>query len=270
MGMKSVPRGGLGNRLLNHFNLSNIASQLGSTFFSANWHDTRYLKRIFQPRVVPFGPSGTVTFGREDVERDGFIDIARSAIEERKTIILRPHLLLSSYAWTVVGSAEKTYTTLARMCSAHRSTAGEGSIVLHMRAGDYHQWNPKAILSSEFYIDALQILGPELDEGASVRICKDDLSHPAFEVVSAYIRSRGWRLENQECNSPLRCDFRAMIDATFLICSPSTLCLSAAIIGNARTIHNTSWLEGGFESQEYFWSKLEKKEIPSIAVKAFI
>lgn len=268
--MRSVPRGGLGNRILNHFNLQSIASGLGVDYFSANVRDVQFIPGIYRPRVVRLTSKNLAVFGRTDVENSQFFEKAKEALRDGKVIALRPRLLLDSFAWTETAGAQITRKTRAKRCSIHRAESEGRELVFHLRGGDFKSWNPEAILSLDYYVEASEIATREFSEFFSVRIATDDQNHPALDGLRKYLRQKDFPLASELCESPLACDFRAMIDADVLVASPSTLSLSAAIIGSARTIHSQQWLDSNGKTQEYFWDRLNYRKIRSIDVMATV
>lgn len=270
VGMRSVPRGGLGNRLLNHFNLQHIAAALGERFFSANFRDSVYLYGIFRPRLNRLREGQFEVFGRSEVESPDFLSLASSVVSTGKRIVFRPNLLLDSFAWTEGLSRQPQRRVRAKLCESHVKGSKTPSLVLHLRGGDFHQWNSRAILPLDYYVRGLELAYETMGRDFRVRITTDDLNHPALEGLQQHIRQLGLPLASRECRAPLACDFRAMVDADILVASPSTLCLSAAIIGGMKTIHSQEWLDSNGNSQEYFWTKLSHRQVSAIDVMATV
>ena len=268
--MRSVPRGGLGNRLLNHFNLEHIAMALGERFFSANYRDSVYVRGVFRPRLNPLKKSHFEVFGRSDVESPDFLTHASGVIGEGKTIVFRPHLLLDSFAWTEEFFDNSKRRLRAKLCELHSDGPKGPSLVLHLRGGDFREWNSKAILPLDYYVQSLGLVLGTMGREVQVRIATDDLNHPALEGLQRHVRQLGVSMASRECRSPLACDFRAMVDADVLVASPSTLCLSAAIIGGMKTIHSQEWLDSSGKSQSYFWMKLKERQVRAIDVMATV
>lgn len=264
--MKSIPRGGLGNRLLNHFNLYQLALRLGVDYFAANKVDSQILAGMSRRRLVPLRFSNVVHFDREDVETPEFIEVARQAIKDGSTIVLRPKLLLASFVALEDQPLGLLSKLRAKQCPGHRRTRVKKSVVLHLRGGDFAQWNPEATLSSDYYISSLQRLSEEIDDDTLIRICTDDKQHPALPQLTEFIEKSRYRRDNAACSGALQCDFRSMVDANFLVCSPSTLSISAALLGNAKTLHSEKWLMSSGKSHELFWTSLRDRNIFSIDV----
>lgn len=129
---------------------------------------------------------------------------------------------------------------------------------IHMRGGDFMKWDPKAILSNEYYINSIDRVSKDNGsrEGLVFSILTDDVSLPAYKVVKNYLNEKGFQiyLGNGGGNS----DFSIMSDSEYLISSPSTFAIWAGVFGrpNKKIIHSRSWMDYQVGKGDAFWSEV--------------
>jgi REP element-mobilizing transposase RayT len=130
-----------------------------------------------------------------------------------------------------------------------RETSARRKVALHFRGRDFQDWEPKAVLSPDYYLNSLEHV--LIDNETSVILFTDDPSH---EVVTA-LKKKIPRLSVQS-GSPM-VDFYSMSICDVLISSPSSFCFWGAALGETKLIiHSKKWLDFKCEAGDYFWAGL--------------
>lgn len=259
--MRSTPKGGFGNRVLNYLCLRQIADQLNVPYFSANATDAKRISGINRKSVATYLPSTWTVFTKTDVHQPQFLQRAREELASGKTIVFKPRLLDVTFAQVASrDSRELVHHRMAR-CKAHRTAVTTGTTVtLHLRGTDFSQWNPKAIHGSDYYISALDLIQQEVGTDLAVRVCSDDPSHPALEGVHNHLSSHRMGVPLVECADPFQCDFAAMAQADYLVASPSTFATVAGLLGHPKVIYSRQWVEetaNRTDKHELYWQKVQ-------------
>jgi len=131
------------------------------------------------------------------------------------------------------------------------------TIGVHFRGADFSQWNPAAILPFEYYSRALRTADPT--EKMPVFVSTDDAAHPALAKFISYLdkTSRSWGLAHPGRTSAEQ-SYKTLMRCSSVVCSPSTFCLTAAILSHAHTIHSHDWVTDRAAAGDGFWVAIEK------------
>ena len=261
IGIRSTPKGGFGNRLLNYINLRELSGSLGVPWFGPNLLDRSLVKGIHRPRFWPEPLLRPVLFNRDDTLRDDFLARASDVLASRRSVILKPRLLTEALARFDFVSPAQLVRHRFLICDSHRRQHGQGApIVLHLRGTDFATWQPGAVLEEAYYRDALDLLAKQGLQDAAVRICTDDSEHPALEGLSVDLRRTGRLLEGP-CDNPFQCDFAAMTQAQTVVSSPSTFSITAALVGHSSAIHSRKWIDSRIQKGDLFWLKIRNRTL---------
>ena len=271
VGVKSTPKGGFGNRVLNYLNVRQIAHQLGARYFNVNQVDKARIRGINKPWLGRYVPGTKLTITRDDIYRPGFFDFAHEQIEMGHTLVFKPRLLDDTLAHVAVTDSREFARPTMVKCQAHQSLPkSDTNVVLHLRGPDFSSWNPEAIHGADYYIEALQLIASEYGEDTSIRICSDDPSHPARKELDRYLASIGAKANDITCTNPFECDFSAMAESDVLVASPSTFGVTAALLGKPRVIFQRRWVQSQAERGERFWQKVQEKTMLGLQVQALV
>lgn len=123
-----------------------------------------------------------------------------------------------------------------------------GSVAIHFRGGDFHQWNPDSILSTEYYLNSIN----QIYDAKRYYLFTDDTS------LKSYIEVKDC-LKNKECffSGDFIDDFSKMSECDYIISSPSTFCICAGFIGKQKKIiHSKDWVENRANKNDKFWVDL--------------
>jgi len=128
--------------------------------------------------------------------------------------------------------------------AAHRQAIG-----VHIRGGDFRQWDPSALLPVSYYEEAVHWCLATAPE-AEVSIFTDDHS---LDTVYELKHRLGTRCRIRPRASAL-VDLRLLSESQFIVASPSTFAIWAGILGpQSRSIHCREWVERKANQGEYFW-----------------
>ena len=269
VGLVSMPKGGFGNRILNFLSVQNIALASNAFYFSKNTLDRGRVFGINRAPRIPLRLGNVSRFTRFDALAPDFLKRVNESLDARASVILKPRLLLDAYA-TFEGEGHNRTRIKMRACKTHQAVLEEKQLVtVHLRGGDFHAWNPRSVLTADYYLRAIDI-AVEKFPGAKFLMATDDLSHPAFHSVESRLNSEKSLIVNQKCSTQMECDFVSMMHSQLIISSPSTFAISASILGSPAVIHNQSWAEYKADLGEVFWQKTLSKSMKSVDVLELI
>ena len=214
------PDWGFGNRLLYYNNLRQLAEKNADSW-----------------STVPFN-------GHEHFEN--VIQYSRGANN-----VLNPCLGEKFFEWH--STSTRNIFKLKEEASVPTKT-----VAIHFRGLDFQEWNPKAILSSEYYYKAID---QTWDDGASQYVLfTDDDSLPSYNKMIEYLSK--YKLpyslgENSKDRKHYINDFSKMCSCDYIISSPSTYNICAGFIGkHKKIIHSEEWVKERCEQDDKFWCDL--------------
>lgn len=238
-----------------------IAKQLEAPYFSVNTVDRSLVGGIHKPLILPYRFRDWVELPKSDALSEDFLQRTSELLSQRKTIVMKSPLLGEVYVRYANLEPRSFIGHNFRQCGAHqRESMPVTHLVFHLRGTDFAQWNPDAILDLDYYRDAYELLVAQLGDH-DFRITTDDPHHPALAELSAFLKSKGRLINSPRCLAPFECDFAAMTEADFLIASPSTYSLSAAILGQPRVVQSARWVESRIAEGEEFWARLKSNDL---------
>jgi hypothetical protein len=259
------PSGGLGNRLFNFHFISQISHELNFEYFYPKRLDqdlinlrempntARYvLTRLSAPQKV--SSELLLGLGKQDV-RDLFGMLSASG----RPIVLEPPFLGESFFNSTFSDPKLFFRNLSFDGSKKQKYIG-----VHLRGGDFHSWNPAAILPTNFYTDALDSLFPSFPEAGAtpIFISTDDQNLRSFKELSQIYSTNVATYKRSMpigAHRGMRGDFVQLANADALVSSPSTFAIWAGILGNDKKIvHSREWVETMASAGDEFWSKLSQ------------
>jgi len=270
VGIARLPKGGFGNRLWAYLNLRSIAEITESSYFSKNPVDVRRVRGINRRPKLPLSARRVAEIWPRHLEEGHLVSQIQDYLFEGRVVSLRGPMLGEVFAELAQSPNSIREDILTRRCdSALRASGGERLGVLHLRGGDFADWDPTAILSSDYYLQSVEIV---LEHAGSMhfRICTDDPRHPALASVKQHLSSKGLLVADHDCAQPLECDFSAMVESESLISSPSTFSILAGIIGTPFITQSRSWAENRAEKGELFWQLAVSGKLIGYPVSALV
>jgi hypothetical protein len=244
-------------QLGNHLFQANLLCQVADSFDAGLYFRSNLLHELFNFNVrVDFADlyraKGIVTYSAAEVESLGFIEWTNAIgrdFKNRRLVNMGPGVLGSMFFESCV----KNPTELISWKQPPNSIIGQTNVGIHFRAGDFKDWNPKAILPVSYYmksLDYLESIGVDISKSY---LATDDITHPTSIKIANRI---GQILKS---DSSLGHDFRTLSNSQYLVSSPSTFAFWAAILGNGvKIIHNREWLDQNEELGVKFWIDIRK------------
>ena len=131
------------------------------------------------------------------------------------------------------------------------------TVAIHFRGTDFFDWNPDAILETDYYINALEEIKDDISQAI---VFTDDETLPAVSAVAKYLDQSliEYTLgENSSDRNNYISDFSKMSGCDYIISSPSTFCICAGLVGfQKKIIHSKKWLENRIKVNDKFWVDL--------------
>ena len=128
---------------------------------------------------------------------------------------------------------------------------------VHFRGTDFHTWNPKSILKSQYYCDSIEEVKSRV---SFFNLYTDDINLKSYKDVRALLESENIPFsagENKVRGRHYIKDFSNMSECDYIISSPSTFCISAGFIGKKKKIiHSKGWVMDRVEKEDKFWVDL--------------
>ena len=218
--LDSYPECGFGNRLLYFINLVQSAKKKGCGYFSTDFGGRDVLTyKLFEP---------------DHKENEQYKPVLGDAFFENNTVPV------------------KSFVDVKDMIDLPPHT-----VAIHFRGRDFFEWNPEAVLSSEYYIKAINEVWKD---GAEHFILFTDQELPAYLEVKKYLEENKLPYTEGK-NNPDRSmfveDFRTMASCDYIISSPSTFCITAGMLGIKKKImHSREWVEKQINNDDKFWVDL--------------
>ena len=271
MGFRSTPRGGFGNRVLSYLSIRHLALRVEAGYFFENPADRGLIDGIHRPRRVPSWLSREQTFRSSDAERPSFVDDVRGIVSRGTSVVIKGPLLGEVLVRFAQRDSREFAALSVTQCREHRvARGGKQLVTAHLRAGDFREWEPKAILPADYYIAALESIDTLGSDSWQVRVCVDDAGHPALSDLQDFLTGRGVLNPRVNCADPFQCDLAAMAESDVLVSSPSTFALVAGMLGTPRVIHSREWIENRVGRGEEFWRRIGNGTFPGYSLESLV
>jgi len=132
-------------------------------------------------------------------------------------------------------------------------------IGVHFRGGDFFNWNPRAVLGAEYYLNAVRLaLQDSAGRRVAIALFTDDYDLESYRIV----RSEFSNLcidpsAGNQGASPEIADFHGLSVCDYIVSSPSTFCIWAGVLSEgAKIIHSDEWMESRDRENDKFWQQL--------------
>jgi len=134
------------------------------------------------------------------------------------------------------------------------------NVGVHFRGLDFRIWDPKCLLDASYYIDAIQFVVDEIKEDFNLTLYYDDSRLESFKTVITWLDVNKIEYSHGSCtdrNDPDmwgQDDFFSLSQCDYIISSPSTFCITAAMCGrkNKKIIHSKAFLIDYKLKTDYF------------------
>jgi hypothetical protein len=127
------------------------------------------------------------------------------------------------------------------------------SVAIHFRGTDFSKWNPLAVMNTDFYMQSIELL--KIGD-LSVNIFSDDLeSLTVKSLIECIPKSKLFP------SVSLQKTFSALSQHRYIIASPSTFSLWAAILGQPSVfVISKKWITLMESAGDNFWPQLVKND----------
>jgi len=134
------------------------------------------------------------------------------------------------------------------------------NVGVHFRGLDFRIWDPKCLLDASYYINAIKFVIEEVKENFKLTLYYDDIGLDSFKSVVKWLDdnkieySRGSCTNRNDPNMWGQDDFFSLSQCDYIISSPSTFCVTAAMCGkkNKKIIHSKNFLVDYKLETDYF------------------
>ncbi len=238
--IKNINIGRFGNKLLYYNNLVQV-----SKHFNHNYYSPRFAEDgIFD---LSFNDKPNVT-NIIDINSKFLIENKDHSFDEQ-FIHLEPCLGDLFFEYDSVKTTDIFKFKHSRITDSSRPI----NIGIHFRGTDFMAWDPKAILSTMYYIDSIDtVLKDNTD--INCKLFTDDASLQSYNDVKAYLQQNYINHELGKIDS-LQDDFISLSYCDYIISSPSTFAIAAGFCGkpNKKIIHSKEWVDYQCDKGDRFW-----------------
>jgi len=175
-----------------------------------------------------------------------------------RNYLLRPPFLGEYFHETLIDINK--YVKIKESFNNSRLDESKYNVAIHYRGTDFHQWNSRSILSSEYYINSVQeaLL---VNSDANFILYTDDYELDSYVETLKYLKEKDIKYMLGRKEDPLMNDFQEMSKCNMIISSPSTFCIWAGILGpEKKIIHSKEWMNYRIENEDEFWKNLDSKK----------
>lgn len=233
--IKNINIGQFGNKILYYNNLVQVAKHFNCSYYAPRFeHDNIF---DFVNANNPESPS-------VDINSDFLINNKNVKLENQ-IFHLTPCLGDLFFEFDLI----KTNEIFKFNDGLIPPIEGEGIIAIHFRGKDFHVWDPKSILSLDYYIEGINEF-----ENVKFKLFTDDLSMFTYNEVKKYLTEKGLEYELGDINDLVK-DFISMSYCDGIISAPSTFSIAAGFCGkeNKKIIHSKNWVDYQMEKGDKFW-----------------
>lgn len=271
IGFFSSPSGRMGNVLIQYIFLRQLAERIGTEFFHIRLPYSQYFegfgRRNLSLKFLLSKKKWWVDLNAiESVGVDAFIKEAKDKNKKGYIIILKPPMLGHLFEFKEENPARFLKIKDKYWCGIE-NRENKTLVGLHFRGSDFKGWNDRAVLSTEYYRNAINAVLKRLaGDSEKVRwlLFTDDNEFLAYCETLKYLQSIGFDFVAGNADNPMMEDFCRLSQCDYIISSPSTFAIMAAIIGkeNKKIIHNKEWVLYCVQKGESFWEDIMENCVP--------
>ena len=258
--LHSRPPGGMGNRLFSYNFIRQLSYASGIQYAHPWLKDNRYFESMGL-RMRPGWRGSELVIDSDflkSVSVQQFYDLLGKSGD--KTFVLKPPFLGDTFFdYSLV--APSNFIRLRERFLTNPGWRRDHPIVIgvHFRGGDFFNWNPRAVLSAEYYVNAIRLALRDAGERrVAIALFADDAALESYRIVRSEFSdlcidpSAGC-----QAVSPEIADFHGLAVCDYIVSSPSTFCIWAGILSEgARIIHSDEWMESQARENDRFWKQL--------------
>jgi hypothetical protein len=233
--------GRFGNKILHYNNAAQLAKELGCVVETI---PNGVIDNFFHVNSFSGGDLGkTIRIKIDDIIRDGF-----DKYKEYDTIFMNP--CLGKYFYDFEGDTREIFKLKNDI-----NHTGD-NIAVHFRGTDFHSWEAKSILSSDYYMNSIDFCHNEHPDHTFV-LFTDDKTLPSYKRTIDYLTTNNIKFVEGQKDGPFINDFIRMTHCDVIISTPSTFAICAGFINRQKKIiHSQNWLDYRLSQNDGFWSDL--------------
>lgn len=253
--LRDRPSGGIGNRLFTYNFLLQVARQLDFSPNIANEDSSLIRNTRVKFHSLPWHLSSSYldSSGVPGTKHD-FEAMLNNLAQRKKCLRISNTFLGETFFQSTTVDPREFFPLL--MPEPRTSEDAVFKIGMHFRGTDFKTWNPKSILSPEYYLDSFEyLMKSKGSENCTVTIYTDDLHLNSIKVVTDKLRDHV-PLEISSASSPTS-DLRNLAGCKAIISSPSTFAIWAGIFSTKSVIiHSKEWVTERAKLGDDFWVKI--------------
>ena len=267
--LKEKPAGGIGNRLFTYNFLFQIAHQL--RFTPDLYQDDASLISSTKQRVHPKYQHLCHQYldgSKVPTSNSEFRVILETISASGKCLRISNTLLGDTFFQSSVVHPRNFFPNLQFLSApSERLTYRIG---MHFRGTDFKTWNPKAILSPDYYLDSFEYLQKAHgNHNLELVMFTDDLELESVGVVEGKLRKL-LPVQISSASAPTS-DLMNLAGCNAIVSSPSTFAIWSGILStDALIIHSKDWVEDRVKNEESFWMRVAQGGGAFYRVKAIL
>lgn len=245
-----APKGGLGNRLFQLNFIGQLAALLQTDFCFYSPKDASYFYDISSSRLTRFR-SHLVKRTRLS-EVTPLDNLSLNAYFQQN-----PALRNFSISGNYLGETFfKCSTVNPRQIVRHKfgNIPHQEKIACHFRGRDFRSWNPKSILTADYYLQAIEYIDSKNGYSVPIQLVTDDISLESIQEVIKCHRHRVQLISNKDAIQ----DLKILMASRYLVSSPSTFAIWAGVLSDKKEIiHSAKWINERASLNDQFWVDLK-------------
>lgn len=258
--------GRMGNRLFQYHFLMQVSKKCDIDFFHSKIPDTKWFYdmnaqgsrwNIFKKKVK-FTSKNILTLGK-----DTFLNEVKEVVTSGKIAVLQPPVLGELFFEYLFMNPNE----IVKIKNEYKETnlisqPNIVNIAIHFRGTDFEQWNKKAILDLDYYINSISYcIDFFKEQQLNFYLFTDDLSMPTYKKTIEYLKDNKSTYHLGDTSREAIYDFYTMSLCDVIISSPSTFSIWAGVLGkNKKIIHSNNWLQNRIKENDKFWVDLDKSD----------
>lgn len=268
VGMLRRPIGRLGN----HFFQFNFLEQIRIQTGFGKFHPPFLGKEIYQGMGATFesrilNVKNFYFYHAKEIEEMSFSDIcAKIAYQNTSGVvpIIPPGIMGNKFVESSVVDPKDIFQLKKRKKYNETQAPEEFITSLHFRGTDILEWDSRALLDIDYYLDSVDLANSlEKEKQHKFQIITDDPSHDVVIILSKQLSANV--ISDKDIN-----DFLRLRDSDLVIGSASTFSLWSSILGNKKIILPKKWIDYKIESNDKYWISLTSTDLPMLEILAIL
>ena len=260
IGFLELQSGRMGNRLFHYHFLRQVSDRLSLDYFHPKLQDSALFLEMGAKRRPLFRRSIAKSIDANDLKSLSLEEIA-NASKGTNDLVLKPPILGDFFFDFLFKSPAEFVNLRGKYKTKPPIATAKSMVALHFRGGDFREWNKRAILPIDYYIQAMESCEKDSKKEVSFFIFTDDLQLESYLGIKKYFVQNSISFHEGNRTKSAAYDFHWMTQSDYLISTPSTYAIWAGCLGRSKKIiHNLSWLKYSIEKNDLFWVKLSETQ----------